>query len=144
LALFLQALASLSQQAAEKLRVEVALEGRLEQLEAWLAELEARNRELERGRAEAEKKFTKEKRGKEHARFCADSFALGLMVLLVKLEKANSAMARDLKACTKANEEFHTLCEATDSREATTDGKLRVERKTRKGMVRKPPSLVID
>ena len=64
-----------------------AADGRLEQLESWLAELEAQNRLLEKQRAETEKELMKEKRGKERAMFFTDSFAFGLMGTLLALEK---------------------------------------------------------
>ena len=62
-------------------------DGRLKQLESWLAELEAQNCLLEKQRAETEKELVKEKRGQERATFYANSFAFGLMGTLLALEK---------------------------------------------------------
>ena len=46
--------------------------------------------------------------------------------VFTELQKANSDMARNLKACTKANED-HTLRNAAEKREALTEGKLKLE-----------------
>ena len=35
--------------------------------------------------------------------FCADSFAFGLMGMLLGLDKETRALKRELEACTKAN-----------------------------------------
>ena len=48
-------LAGLSQRATERIRVVLAMDGRLEQLKSRLAELEAQNRLLEKQRVETEK-----------------------------------------------------------------------------------------
>ena len=68
-----------------------------------MAELEAQNCLLEKQRAETEKELIKEKRGKECAMFYADSFAFGLMGMLLGLDKETRALKRELEACTKAN-----------------------------------------
>ena len=46
------------------------------------------------------------------------------MQAFAELRKATSDMTRDLEACTKANEELHSLREAADQREALMAGKL--------------------
>jgi len=119
-------LAILTWQTAEELDGENEPADRLQQLKARVAELEVCAGELEG------------QRGKEHTKFFADSFGMGLMYYPVELQKANSAKARDLKTYTTANEELHRIREAVESWEATTKGKVRLERQARKGMVRKP------
>ena len=116
-----------------------AADGRLDQLKSLLAELEAQNRLLEKQRAETEKDLVKEKRGKERATFYTDSFAFGLMGTLLGLEKEVQALKRELEACTKANADLQEGREAAEAREGATEGKLRLKRQARKGMVQKPP-----
>ena len=48
-------------------------------------------------------------------------------------------MKRELEACTKANADLQEGREAAEAREDATEGKLRLERQAREGMVRKPP-----
>jgi len=131
-------LAGLSQRAAERLRRVPAADDRLEQLESRVAELEAQKRLLEKQRAETEKELVKEKRGKEHAMFYTDCFAFGLMGTILGLEKETRALKRELEACTKANADLQEGREALEAREGATEGKLRLERQARKGMVQKP------
>ena len=116
-----------------------AADGRLDQLESLLAELEAQNRLLEKQRVETEKELVKEKRGKERATFYADSFAFGLMGTLLGLEKEVQALKHELEACTKANADLQEGLGAAEAREGATEGKLRLERQAREGMVWKPP-----
>ena len=121
-----------------------AADGRLDQLESLLAELEAQNRLLEKQRAKTEKELAKEKRGKERATFYADSFAFGLMGTLLGLEKEVQALKRELEACTKANADLQEGLGAAEAREGATEGKLRLERQAREGMVWKPPCFSFD
>ena len=48
-------------------------------------------------------------------------------------------MKHELASCTKANADLKEGREATEVREDATEGKLRLERQKREGMVRKPP-----
>ena len=105
-----------------------AADGRLDQLESLLAELEAQNRLLEKQRAETEKELVKEKRGKEHATFYADSFVFGLMGALLGLEKEAWALKHELEACTKANADLQEGREPAEARDGAAEGKLRLER----------------
>ena len=114
-----------------------AEDSRLEQLESRLAELEAQNHLLEKQRAETE--LTKEKCDKERATFYTDSFEFGLIGTLLGLEKEVQALKRELEACTKANADLQEGQEAAEAREGAAEGKLRLERQAREGMVRKPP-----
>ena len=82
------------------------MDGRLKQLESWLAELEAQNRLLEKQRAETEKALADEKRGKRHTTLCADSFVFKLINTLSGLEKEVRTLKQDLTACEKANTEL--------------------------------------
>ena len=118
--------------------------GRLEQLESRLAELEAQNRLLEKQRAKTEKALTDEKRGKEHATLYADSFVFRLIGTLSGLEKEVRTLKRDLVACEKANKELQKAWEAAEAREDAMEGKLRLERQAREGMVREPPCFPLD
>ena len=59
------------------------------------------------------------------------------MQAFAELRKATSDMARDLEACTKANEELHSLREAAKQREALMAGKLKLEQEARRGMIRR-------
>jgi hypothetical protein len=104
-----------------------------------VAEVEVQNRRLEKRQVEAEKEFVKEKHGKEHAMFYADSFASGLIYTLVELEMETKALKRELEACTKANAELQMGQEATKARKGAAEGKLRLERQGREGVVLKPP-----
>jgi hypothetical protein len=103
-------------------------DGRLEQLESWLAELEAQNRLLEKQRAKTEKEFAKEKCGKERATFYADSFAFGLIDTLFGMEKEVRALKHDLTSCEKVNADLQKGRDAAEAREGATEGKLRLER----------------
>ena len=67
-------------------------DGHLEELESRVAEVEVQNRRREKRQVEAEKEFVKEKHGKEHAMFYADSFASGLIYTLVELEMETKAL----------------------------------------------------
>ena len=116
-----------------------AANGRLKQLESWLAELEAQNRLLEKQWAKTKKELVKEKRGKERAMFYTDSFVFGLMGTLLGLEKEVRALKHELAACTKANADLQEGWEAAEVREGATKGKLRLERQECEGMVREPP-----
>ena len=93
-----------------------ATDGHLEQLKSQLAELEAQNRLLEKHREETEKEFVNEKRGKERAMFYADSFAFGLMGMLLGLDKETRALKRELEACTKANADLQEGRDAAEAR----------------------------
>ena len=101
--------------------------------------MEAQNRLLEKQQVETEKELVKEKRGKERAMFCADSFAFGLMGTLLGLEKEVQTLKRELEACTRANADLQEGLEAAKEMEGATKGKLRLERQEREGMVREPP-----
>jgi len=105
-----------------------AADGRLEQLESWLAELEAQNHLLEKQRAETEKALADEKRGKRRTTLCADSFVFMLIDTLPGLEKEVRTLKRDLTACEKANTELQKAREAAKAREGATEGKLCLER----------------
>ena len=58
---------------------------------------------------------------------------------LVGLEKEVRALKRDLAACEKANANLQKGRHAAEAREGATEGKLRLERQAREGMVWKPP-----
>ena len=114
-------------------------DGRLEQLESRLAELEAQNCLLEKQQAENEKALVDEKRGKQRATLYADSFVFRLIGTLSGLEKEVRTLKCDLAACEEANTDLQKGQEAAEAREDATEGKLRLERQAREGMVRKPP-----
>ena len=135
---FCYSLASLSQQATEKLRGTPAADGRLEQLESRLAELEAQNHLLEKHRAEIEKALADEKRGKRRTTLCADSFVFKLIDTLSGVKKEVRTLNRDLMACEKANTELQKAREAAEAREDATEGKLRLERQAREGIALEP------
>jgi hypothetical protein len=96
------------------------------------------NRLLEKQLAETEKELVKGKRGKERAMFYADSFAFGLMGTLLGLEKEVRALKHELEACANANADLQEGREAAEAREGATEGKLRLKRHARNGMVQKP------
>ena len=121
-----------------------ATDSRLEQLESRVAELEAQNHLLEKQRAETEKAFADEKRGKERVALFADSFVFRLIGTLSGLEKEVRTLKRDLTACEKANAELQKAREAAEAREGATEGKLRLERQAREGMVLEPPCFLSD
>ena len=120
------------------MRGSLTADGRLEQLESWLAELEAQNRLLEKQRAETEKALTDEKRGKERTTLYANSFVFRLIDTLSGLEKEVRALKRDLAASEKANTELQKARDVAEAREDATDGKLCWERQEREGMVLEP------
>ena len=105
--------------------------------------MEAQNRLLEKQQVETEKELMKEKRGKERAMFCADSFAFGLMGTLLGLEKEVQTLKRELEACTRANADLQEGREAAEAREGAAEGKLHLDQQAREGMVRKPPYLLL-
>ena len=113
-------------------------DGRLEQLESRLAELEAQNRLLGKQRAETKKALADEKRGKRRTTLYADSFIFKLIGTRSGLEKEVRTLKRDLVACENANAELQKAREAVEAREGATEGKIRLERQARKGMVLKP------
>ena len=121
-----------------------AADNQLEQLEPWLAELEAQNCLLEKQRAETEKELMKEKRGKERTAFYADSFAFKQMSALVGLEKEVRTLKCDLATCEEANTDLQKGQEAAEVREDATEGKIRLVRQTREGMVRKQPIFPLE
>ena len=85
-----------------------------------------------------------EKRGKRLTTLCADSFVFKLIDTLSGLEKEIRTLKRDLTACEKANTELQKAREATEAREDATEGKLRLERQAREGMVLEPPCFLSD
>ena len=121
-----------------------AADSRLEQLESRLVELEAQNHLLEKHRAEIEKALADEKRGKRRTTLCADSFVFKLIDTLSGLEKEVRTLKRDLVACEKANKELQKAWEAAEAREDAMEGKLRLERQAREGMVREPTCFPLD
>ena len=54
------------------------------------------------------------------------------------MEKEVRTLKRDLMACEKANTELKKAREAAEAREDATEGKLRLERQAREGMVLEP------
>ena len=70
---------------------------------------------------------------------CADSFVFKLIDTLSGLEKEVRARKRDLAACEKANTELQKAREAVEARESATEGKLRLERQAREGMILESP-----
>ena len=104
-----------------------------------MAELEAQNHLLEKQRAETEKAFADEKRGKERVALFADSFVFRLIGTLSGLEKEVRTLKCDLATCEEANTDLQKGQEAAEVREDATEGKLRLERQEREGMVREPP-----
>ena len=115
-----------------------AADGRLELLESRVAELEAQNRLLEKLRAETEKAHTDKKRGKWRTMLCANLFVFKLIDTLSGLEKGVRALKCDLAACEKANTELQKSRGAVEAREDATEGKLRLERQAREGVVLEP------
>ena len=61
-----------------------------------------------------------------------------LIDTLSGLEKEVRTLKRDLTACDMANTEMQKAREAAEAREDATEGKLRLERQAREGMVREP------
>jgi len=61
------------------------------------------------------------------------------MGTLLGLKKEVWALKRELEACTKANADLQEGQEAAEAREGAAEGKLRLERQAREGMVQKPP-----
>ena len=53
-------------------------------------------------------------------------------------------MKRDLAACEKANIDLQKGWEATEAREDATEGKLRLERQAREGMILESPCFLSD
>ena len=76
--------------------------------------------------------------------FYADSFVFGLMGALLGLEKEAWALKHELEACTKANADLQEGREAAEARDGAAEGKLRLERQAREGMVWKPPCFLFS
>ena len=93
---------------------------------------------------ETEKALADEKRGKRRTTLCADSFVFKLIDTFSVLEKEVRTLKRDLTACEKANAELQKAREAAEAREGATEGKLRLERQAREGMVLEPPCFILD
>ena len=119
-------------------------DGRLEQLESRLGELEAQNFLLEKQRAEMEKALTDEKRDKRRTTLYADSFTFKLIGTRSGLEKEVRTLKPDLAACEKASAELQKAREAAEAREDATEGKLRLERQAREGMVLEPLCFLLE
>jgi hypothetical protein len=66
-------------------------------------------------------------------------FVFKVIGTLSGLEKEVCAMKRDLAACEKANADLQKGRDAAEAWEDATEGKLRLERQAREGMVREPP-----
>ena len=62
-----------------------------------------------------------------------------LIGTLAGLEKEVCAQKHDLTAYEKANTDLQKGREAAEAREDAIEGKIRLERQAREGMVRKPP-----
>jgi len=75
---------------------------------------------------------------------CADSFVFKLIDTLSGLEKEVRALKRDLASCEKANTELQKAREVAEAREDATEGKLRLERQAREGMILGPPCFLSD
>jgi len=82
--------------------------------------------------------------GKERTALYADSFVFKLINTLSGLEKEVRTLKRDLTACEKANTELQKAPEAAEAREGATEGKLRLQRQAREGMVLEPPCFLSD
>ena len=54
------------------------------------------------------------------------------------------ALKRDLAACEKANTDMQKGRDAAEAREGATEGKLRLERQARKGMILESPCFLLD
>ena len=67
-----------------------------------------------------------------------------LISTLSGLEEEVRALKRDLASCEKANTELQKAREAAEAREDAMEGKLRLERQAREGMVREPPYFPLD
>ena len=67
-----------------------------------------------------------------------------LIDTLSGLEKEVRALKSDLAACEKANTNLQKGRDAAEGRKGATEGKLRLERQAREGMVRKPPYFPFD
>ena len=67
-----------------------------------------------------------------------------LIDTLSGLEKGVRTLKHDLTACDKANTELQKIWEAAEAREDATEGKLRLERQAREGMILGPPCFLSD